>query len=101
MNEPLSSAVAKHGPPQFAYDTGDGRRAFGWVMNGAVVMPGTATTTGTMIGRSFYGTTTMSPSVASNYSCVYTVYATRAWTDIQGPAAWMIVGYEKPNLMCE
>ena len=55
MNDPLSSAVARYGPPFSAYDMGDGRRAFQWKYSGTSVVTMPSTTTGTMIAGNFYG----------------------------------------------
>lgn len=113
MNKPLSEVVLKYGPPSNAFDMGDGRRAFTWLKTRTLVTPGTATTygngTATAYGvgnnvnvyGSYYGTTVYSPPVASDLTCAYTVFAERSRTDIEGPAAWMIVSYQKPDLICE
>ena len=97
----ISDIVLQYGPPVSAFDMGDGRRAFMWAYNGQVIVPGTANSSGTLIGGSYYGTTTITPSQAINYQCNYTMFATRSRTDIEGPAAWTIVGYQKPTAMCQ
>jgi len=97
----LSDIVLQYGSPISAFDMGDGRRAFMWTYNGQAIVPGTVNTSGTVIGGSYYGTSTIMPSQAINYQCNYTMFARRSRADIDGPAAWTVVGYQKPSLMCQ
>ena len=56
-----------------------------------------------MIGNSaqLYGTTTYNPPIAYSHQCTYAINARKARDDIEGPAAWVVTGFEPPNLMCE
>lgn len=111
--KPLTEVVLDYGPPVNAFDVGDGRRAFTWKWSGTVMTPGSATTYGhgygsvTAIGNtaygsaSYYGHTTITPPQAFDYTCFYTIFATRQRQDIEGPGAWRVVGYREPNLGCQ
>lgn len=101
VGQPLQQAMIKYGPPLNAFDMGDGRRAFQWVMNSTYVTPSYATTTGNAygIGNSVYWTqnTQISGGQPINNRCAYTLFG--RWSDSTN--SWLIEGFEKPNLMCE
>ncbi len=105
VGKPLSEAVMDYGPPATAFDIEPGRRAFMWNMQSSVTLPGHATTTGNMNvigGMGFYSASTIvSPPTTINSSCNYTVFAERIPGALDGPAAWRIVDFRQPKLMCE
>lgn len=90
-----------YGPPANAFDMGDGRRAFQWVIGSNYTTPVSATTTGTV---NTYGPTSwvnsntmVTGGQTINSSCIYTLFA--RWNEeING---WFITDYRKPNVMCE
>lgn len=99
VGEPLQQAMVKYGPPLNAFDMGDGRRAFQWVMTSTYVMPSYATNTGNAyaVGNSVYWSqnTQISGGQPISNRCAYTLYG--RWNG----SAWIIEGFAKPNLICE
>lgn len=105
MNSYISKDVREvmldYGPPSNAFDMGDGRRAFQWVMKSSYVTPVVANTSGNF---SAYGNTawvnsntTISGGQAVTSSCTYTMLG--RWDDSR--KGWIITEFRKPNLMCE
>ncbi len=101
MNLPLTDAVLEYGQPNDAFDMGDGRRAFTWRFRHGYVVPGNVYANSTMIGNSVFTTVTAMSASSHSFDCAYTVFARKARNDVEGPSAWMIVGYKKPSIMCE
>lgn len=101
VGKPVQSAMVKYGPPVNAFDMGDGRRAFQWVMRSTYTTPVTATNSGTAIpmGSSVYWSqnTQISGGQPITNECAYTLYG--RWSESAN--TWMIEGFEKPRLMCE
>ena len=50
VGKPIQSAMVDYGPPVNAFDMGDGRRAFQWVMNQTYIMPTNVRNYGTATG---------------------------------------------------
>jgi hypothetical protein len=101
VGKDVREIVIDYGPPANAFDMGDGRRAFQWVMRNSQTMPVVATTTGTV---SAYGNmawvnsnTTISGGQTINSQCVYTLFA--RWNE--GANGWTVTEFRRPNLMCE
>lgn len=102
VGQPLLSVMEDYGAPSSAYDTGrDQERAFIWVMGSTYVSPQVSRTNVGVIGNQLYGTTVTAPAVVSTSRCSYVIYAKRTRTDIEGPAAWTVVDFKRPSLMCE
>lgn len=100
VGDPLATVMVKYGPPTNAFDMGDGRRAFQWVMHRSFTMPTNSYTTGTAIpiGNTvmWQQNTRITGGQPINSSCAYTLYG--RWSDSAN--TWMIEGYEKPRMMC-
>jgi hypothetical protein len=101
VGKPMTAVVSQYGFPVGAYDIDINKRAFVWQMNNSVVVPGSSFTTGTVVGNQVFANTYSAPAYASSYSCAYVLHAEKTRSDIEGPAAWTIVGFEKPKLGCE
>ena len=101
VGKDVREVMLDYGPPANAFDMGDDRRAFQWIMNNSYTTPVTATTTNTAYT---YGSTTWVDSntkitggQTTNSRCVYTLFA--HWNE--GANGWFITDFKKPNLMCE
>lgn len=101
IGQPLSTPIGDYGFPVGAYDLGDSKRAFVWQMNNAVIVPGSSTTNATLVGNQIFSTTYSSPGFVAGSVCSYTLIASKTRSDIDGPAAWTVVGFQKPRLDCE
>lgn len=101
IGKPLSTVVSDYGFPSGAYDVDGTQRAFVWQMNNSVVIPGSSFTSGLVVGNQLFANTYTSPGYAGSYVCSYTLLATRTRNDIEGPAAWTVVGFQKPKFGCE
>lgn len=101
VGKPLQEAMVQYGPPQNAFDMGDGRRAFQWSMENSYTTPTFATNSGTAIpiGNSVYWTqnTQISGGQPITQKCVYTLYA--RWSE--SAHSWIVEGFAKPRYMCE
>ena len=101
VGKPLAIAVSDYGFPAGAYDLGDSKRAFVWQMNNSIVIPASSTTNATVTGNQIFSTTYSSPGFVAGSVCTYTLIASKTRTDIDGPAAWTVVGFQKPRFACE
>jgi len=101
VGKPVTAVIGQYGFPAGAYEVDKNKRAFVWQMNNSVVVPGSSFTSGTVIGNQIFANTYTSPAYASSFACSYVMYAEKTRQDIEGPAAWTIVGFEKPSLGCE
>lgn len=113
----LVEPILDYGPPAQAFDVGDDRRAFTWVMTQTGTSPGYATTqgnvstqfSGSTVGNSVQGssssifdaTTTYVPPQNFQKTCRYTLYATPMVENADEPNDWKVVGYRTPQLMCQ
>ncbi len=101
VGKDVREVMLDYGPPANAFDMGDGRRAFQWVMNSSYTTPTTATTTGTVNSygsSSWVNSNTMitgGQTITSN--CVYTLFG--RWNE--NTSGWSVTEFKKPNLMCE
>ena len=101
VGQSLQQVMVKRGAPANAFDMGDGRRAFQWVINQSFVMPTNVTTTGNAYGYgnaiNYSQNTQITGGQPITSSCAYTMYGRF------DPARnlWIMEGYEKPNVMCE
>lgn len=101
IGKDVREVMLDYGAPANAFDMGDGRRAFQWVIGKSYTTPVTATTTGTVNNynsTSWINSNTMiTGGQTINSKCIYTLFA--HWNeDING---WFITGFKKPNLTCE
>lgn len=101
IGKDLREVMLDYGPPANAFDMGDGRRAFQWVMQSSYTTPVTANTNGTV---STYGSTswvnsntTISGGQTINSACAYTLFA--VWN--ASTNSWVVTDFNKPKLMCE
>jgi hypothetical protein len=101
VGKPITAVIGQYGFPAGTYDVDKNKRAFVWQMNNSVVIPGSSFTSGTIIGNQMFANTYTSPAYASSSACSYVMYAEKTRQDIEGPAAWTIVGFEKPRGSCE
>jgi hypothetical protein len=96
VGKDVSQVVAQYGPPVNSFDTPDGRRAFQWRMDNAVVMPTTTTANAYAYGNYATGTATTTGGYMGTNVCWYTLYAKK-----NGKTGWIITGFEPPRLDCE
>jgi len=111
IGKDIREVMLDYGPPTNAFDMGDGRRAFQWVMNRSYTTPTTttpinATTTGHI---SSYGVTSWintNTTITGGQTirgktikskCVYTLFG-RWNTNVK---SWFISNFKKPNFRCE
>jgi len=101
VGDPLQTAMVRYGPPQNAFDMGDGRRAFQWSMTSSYTTPTQVTNTGNAypIGNTVWWTqnTQISGGQTFNSECIYTLYG--SWDD--SASVWRVTGFEKPDWTCE
>ena len=117
VGKDVRMAMVDYGPPQNAFDIGNGTRAFQWVMRSSYKTPtyissnsygsGYGNVYGTRYGSGFNATYNANAWVNTNTvitggqtihsKCVYTVFA--KWSNER--KGWIITGFKKPNLMCE
>lgn len=101
VGKPITSVISQYGMPSGSYDVSADKRAFVWSKTSSYVIPGTSYTSGAIIGNQMFSNTYSSPSYVGTSACSYVLIATKTRTDIQGPAAWTVVGFEKPRFGCE
>ena len=101
VGKPMTAVVGQYGCPATSFDVDTNKRAFVWQIDNTRVVPGSSYTTGSVVGNQVFASTYSSPGYTSTRSCGYVLYAEKTRTDIEGPAAWTIVGYEKPRPRCE
>ena len=90
-----------YGAPANAFDMGDGRRAFQWVIGSSYTTPVSAKTTGNVnaIGSTAWvnSNTTITGGQTINSKCLYTMFG--RWNE--STQGWLVTDFKKPNLMCE
>ncbi len=103
VGHPISDVIADYGMPSGEFEVGKGEKAFVWNMDSTVVSPGTSFTNGRVVSSAgtFHSSTFTSPTVVSQDTCGYMLYAKRTRKDIEGPAAWTVTGFKKPRFECE
>ncbi len=97
----VREVMVDYGTPDNAFDMGNGRRAFQWIMNDNYTTPTTVTTTAninTYDSNSWVNSNTIiTGGQTMNSKCIYTMFG--RWNeDRQG---WYITDFKKPSLMCE
>jgi hypothetical protein len=101
VGKDMREVMLDYGPPANAFDMGDGRRAFQWVMNSSYTTPTYATTTGNVnsVGNSawFNSNTQIHGGQTYTQRCAYTLFG--RWDE--GRQGWTVIGFKQPKLMCE
>lgn len=101
IGKDIREVMLDYGPPANAFDMGDGRRAFQWVMNSSYTTPVTATTTGSVSNTGYSSwvntNTTITGGHTVNSKCIYTLFG--RWDEIS--ESWIIKDFKKPKFMCE
>lgn len=101
VSKDIREVMLDYGPPANAFDMGDGRRAFQWAIGSSYTTPTYATTTSTVSGAGHYAWVNSNTQVIGGQSitsnCIYTLFAT--WDEAR--KGWKVVGFNKPNIMCE
>ena len=101
LGKDIRDVMLDYGPPSNAFDMGDERRAFQWVIDSSYTMPSYATTTGTATTMGYQTWVTSNTAIYGGQTttsrCVYTLFAT--WDNVTN--GWKIVDFRKPNIMCE
>lgn len=101
VGQPITAVIAQYGMPSGSYDLEPGKRAFVWQMENSVIIPGSTTTTGTVVGNQIFTNSYNSGGYVATSTCAYVLHAQKTRDDVEGPAAWTIVGYDKPRFDCE
>lgn len=101
VGRPITAVISEHGMPVGSYDVSADQRAFIWSKDSSYVIPGSSFTSGTLVGNQMFANTYSSPSYVGTSSCNYVLIARKTRTDIEGPAAWTVIGFEKPRFVCE
>ena len=101
VGKPITAVISEYGMPVGSYDVSVDQRAFLWSKKSSYVMPGSSFTSGTLVGNQMFANTYSSPSYVGTSSCSYVLIARKTRTDIEGPAAWTVIGFEKPRFGCE
>ena len=101
IGKDVREVMVDYGPPSNAFDMGDGRRAFQWVIGSSYTTPTNATTTGSV---NTYGSTswvnsntTITGGQTVNSSCIYTLFA--RWNE--RTSGWVVTEFKKPKIICE
>lgn len=101
LGNDVREVMVDYGAPTNAFDMGDGRRAFQWIMEDEYTTPVTATTTGNIntYGSSSWvnSNTIITGGQTINSKCIYTMFG--RWNDQH--QGWYITDFKKPSLMCE
>lgn len=97
----VREVMLDYGPPANAFDMGNGRRAFQWVLNSSYTTPTQINTTGSV---SSYGptawvnsNTTISGGQTITSKCAYTLFA--RWDSAR--ESWTVTDFKTPKLLCE
>lgn len=91
----VTDVMVRYGPPVAAFDMPDGRRAFQWEIGSTFSVPTTTSYTAVQSGPLVTGSATTTGGTYSS-RCRYTLFATE-----QGSGQWTVVGFQRPNFMCE
>ncbi|WP_124748924.1 hypothetical protein [Alteromonas facilis] len=101
VGKDVRSVMVDMGPPDNAFDMGDGRRAFQWVQNREYTDPVTVTTTEvTKDGKHVdwvNSVSTISGGRTVSTPCHYTVFA--RWNSSN--EAWIVEDFKRPSIECE
>ena len=101
VGQSLQQVMVKRGAPANAFDMGDGRRAFQWVITQTYVAPvnvqnsGNAYSFGNSVNWSQNTQITGGQPITN--ACAYTMYG--RWNEDR--KIWLMEGFEKPNFNCE
>jgi len=101
VGKDVREVMLDYGAPANAFDMGDDRRAFQWVMDSSYTTPTQVNTTGSV---SAYGptawvnsNTTITGGQTITSRCAYTLFA--RWNS--GREGWVVTDFKSPKLLCE
>ena len=101
VGKDVREVMLDYGAPANAFDMGDDRRAFQWVVGKSYTTPVQATTYGSVnaIGSTAWvnSNTTITGGQTVNSRCLYTLFGN--WNDAK--KGWFVTGFKEPNLMCQ
>lgn len=101
VGKDVREVMLDYGAPANAFDMGDGRRAFQWVIGSSFTTPVTATTSGRVnaIGNMAWvnSNTRITGGQTISSNCLYTLFG--KWNE--SAQGWFVTDFKKPNLMCE
>jgi len=113
VGKDVRDIMLDYGPPANAFDMGDGRRAFQWVIDSSFTTPTYVTTTGAVntsgtvntYGNTSYGhanswvnsNSVIHGGQTINSRCIYTLFG--VWNEARN--GWDVVGFKSPRLDCE
>ncbi len=95
VGQDVTQVVTRYGPPINVFDLPDGRRAFQWRTDDAIVMPTTTTYNAYGYGNMVSGSAMTTGGYLGSQTCFYTLYGK------PNGKSWTIIGFEKPTLACE
>jgi len=97
VGKSITEPMLDYGRPTAVFDLPDGTRAFQWSIDSTGAIPITSPTTATAYGSAGWATITGTETTYVPYSqsCNYTLLAKPNGND------WVVVGFRKPQLMCE
>jgi hypothetical protein len=117
VGKTLMEPVLDYGPPTYSFEIDKENRAFMWVEEDEVYIPGHVTTTGhastagnaygqygmaTYAGNtSIYTNTVVTPPQSYTTDCRYVLYAKQKVKNPEGPNDWVVTGFRKPSFACE
>jgi len=101
IGKSLTEPIFDYGPPESAFDMGDGRRAFIWNITSESYIPRNSTINASVIGNQLYASTYTTGGYVASNQCAYVLFAKRTNNAVEGPAAWTVVGFRPPRLGCE
>ncbi len=101
IGRPVQDVMLDYGAPTNAFDMGDGRRAFQWIIHSSYTTPAYSTTTGSAYNTGYTTWVNTNTQIYGGQTitsrCVYSLFA--RWK--QNRNSWIIVGFKKPPLSCE
>jgi len=97
VGKSVTEAMLDYGQPVSVFDLPNGTRAFQWKIDSSGVIAQPSTSTSQVYGSGGWASvsTTSTNYVPFEQSCLYTLLGQKNGQD------WTIVGFRKPNLLCE
>lgn len=96
VGKDVSEVQLQYGPPINVLDMPDGRKAFQWRQDSAMLMPTTTHYTGYQSGNLINGSAYTSGGGLFTNTCFYTLFA-----KANANKSYTVVGFQKPTLDCE
>ena len=101
IDKDIREVMVDYGAPSNAFDMGDGRRAFQWVMDDSYTTPTQSSTTGSIqvAGNNAWvnSNTLITGGQTINSRCIYTMFA--RWNSVS--QGWSVTDFRKPKFTCE